>query len=215
MINSVVRIVRMMSAGRRLLHMKMIQIICSTAQALSLVVTILKWCWSICANNITYVGNIWDTNLLRSIDSLSRRSICINLCCYIHVILSTLIWTIRIIWVVWMIRWQNSIMILRTLSEIRIHCTCRIILLIVVVARCICLFSWLRTYSSQSSNSWATLIWVHSIVVMRLIVFIILIVIIIVATYVIVCICVIWGIHIVIICISNRTSALVYVLVWT
>lgn len=145
---------------------------------------------------------------------MSWRSVCIDWCSNIHVILSALIWTIWIIWVIWMIWWKNSIMIRVTLCETRIYSPCCSILLIVVCSRCICLFSWLRTYASQSSNPGASFIWIQCIIVMRCIVFGILIIIVVVAC-INICICTISGIYIVVICISYWTSSLVNVLVWT
>lgn len=147
-IYSIVRIVRMMGARRRLLHMKVIHISYWSTQTLSLVVTILKWCWSICTYYITYIRNVWDTNLLRSNNSRPWRSICVDWCCYIHVILSTLVWAIWIIWMIWMIRWQNSIMICSTLCETRINSPCCTVLLIIVAASCISFLSWLRANAS-------------------------------------------------------------------
>ena len=128
--------------------MKMTHISNWSSLTLGLIIIILKWCWSICAYYITNIRDVWDSDLLWSNNTLSRRSVCIDWCSNIHVVLSTLIWTIWIIWVIWMIRWKNSIMVRVTLCEARIYSPCCSVLLIIVSSRCISLFSWLRTYTS-------------------------------------------------------------------
>ena len=145
-IYSIMWIMRMVGARRRLLHMKMIDISYWSTQTLSLVI-ILKWCWSICAYYITNIRNVWDTNLGSTTHSRTRRSICAYSCCYIHIILSTLIWAIWVIGMIRMCWWQNPIMIDSALCETRINSSSCYILLVVVATSSISFFSWLRTDS--------------------------------------------------------------------